>query len=100
MVSGEVYSLDGACNNRAEEFFSRMRRSEIGHHHHIAGPYLLRYAQSQLARGYRRLSNVDRYAALPDRRCAKSRPLTSPAIGKGMSRIDCTQDYGTRMLFM
>jgi hypothetical protein len=29
----------------AEEFFSRMRRAEIGHHHHIAGTYLLRYAQ-------------------------------------------------------
>ena len=22
-----------------------MRRGEIGHHHHIAGPYLIRYAQ-------------------------------------------------------
>jgi hypothetical protein len=22
-----------------------MRRAEIGHHHHVAGPYLLRYAQ-------------------------------------------------------
>ncbi|HZP75761.1 MAG TPA: IS1595 family transposase [Pseudolabrys sp.] len=41
----EAYSLDGACTNAAEEFFSRMRRAEIGHHHHIAGDYLLRYAQ-------------------------------------------------------
>jgi transposase-like protein len=41
----EAYSLDGACTNWAEEFFSRMRRAEIGHHHHIAGNYLLRYAQ-------------------------------------------------------
>ena len=41
----EAYSLDGACTNWAEEFFSRMRRAEIGHHHHIAGHYLLRYAQ-------------------------------------------------------
>lgn len=40
-----AYSADGACTNRAEEFFSRMRRAEIGHHHHIAGAYLLRYAQ-------------------------------------------------------
>lgn len=23
----------------------RMRRAEIGHHHHVAGPYLLRFAQ-------------------------------------------------------
>jgi transposase-like protein len=42
---GEAYSLDGACTNWAEEFFSRLRRGEMGHHHHISGPYLLRYAQ-------------------------------------------------------
>jgi transposase-like protein len=41
----EAYSLDGACTNQAESFFSRMRRGEVGHNHHIAGPYLLRYAQ-------------------------------------------------------
>jgi hypothetical protein len=41
----QAYSYDGACTNWAEEFFSRMRRAEIGHHHHIAGNYLLRYAQ-------------------------------------------------------
>src|SRR6202162_3030260 len=41
----EAYSMDGACTNWAEEFFSRMRRAEIGHHHHISGAYLLRYAQ-------------------------------------------------------
>jgi len=32
----EAYSADGACTNMAEEFFSRLRRAEIGHHHHIA----------------------------------------------------------------
>jgi len=26
----EAYSLDGACTNAAEEFFSRMRQAEIG----------------------------------------------------------------------
>ncbi|MBL8564979.1 MAG: IS1595 family transposase [Hyphomicrobiaceae bacterium] len=40
-----AYSLDGACTNWAESYFSRLRRGEMGHHHHIAGPYLLRYAQ-------------------------------------------------------
>ncbi len=40
----EAYSFDGACTNQAESYFSRLRRSEIGHHHHVAGPYLLRYA--------------------------------------------------------
>ena len=32
----EAYSLDGACTNMAEEYFSRQRRAEIGIHHHIA----------------------------------------------------------------
>jgi transposase-like protein len=41
----EAYSLAGACTNWAELFFSRMRRAEIGHHHHVAGPYLIRFAQ-------------------------------------------------------
>src|SRR5258708_9330592 len=41
----EAYSLDGACTNYAEEYFSRLRRAEVGIHHHIAGAYLLRYAQ-------------------------------------------------------
>lgn len=41
----QAYSLDGACTNQAESFFSRIRRGEMGHHHHISGPYLLRYAQ-------------------------------------------------------
>jgi transposase-like protein len=42
----EAYSLgDGVHSNNAESFFSRMRRGEIGHHHHVAGPYLIRFAQ-------------------------------------------------------
>jgi len=56
----EAYSLDGACTNWAEEFFSRMRRAEIGHHHHIAGAYLLRYAQEASWReDNRRVPNGD-----------------------------------------
>jgi transposase-like protein len=52
------YSLDGACTNGAESFFSRLRRGEIGHHHHLAGPYLLRYAQEAAWReDRRRISN-------------------------------------------
>jgi transposase-like protein len=64
----EAYSLNGACTNWAEEFFSRMRRAEIGHHHHIAGAYLLRYAQEASWReDCRRMSNgeqVNRIAGL------------------------------------
>lgn len=56
----EAYSLDGACTNWAEEYFSRLRRAEIGHHHHIAGDYLLRYAQESAWReDNRRVSNGD-----------------------------------------
>jgi hypothetical protein len=46
----EAYSLDGACTNMAEEYFSRLRRAEIGIHHHIAGAHLLRYAQESSRR--------------------------------------------------
>jgi transposase-like protein len=54
----EAYSDDGACTNWAEEFFSRLRRAEIGHHHHIAGTYLLRYAQeSSWREDNRRVAN-------------------------------------------
>jgi transposase-like protein len=64
----EAYSLDGACTNWAEEFFSRLRRGEMGHHHHISGPYLLRYAQEAAFReDSRRVANgeqVGKVAAL------------------------------------
>lgn len=61
----EAYSQDGACTNWAEEFFSRMRRAEIGHHHHIAGNYLLRYAQEATWReDNRRVSNGEQVQKL------------------------------------
>jgi hypothetical protein len=41
----EAYSTGEACTNQAESYFSRLRRSEMGHFHHVSGPYLLRYAQ-------------------------------------------------------
>lgn len=40
----EAYSLNGACTNQAESFFSRLRLAEVGTHHHIAGKYLHAYA--------------------------------------------------------
>jgi len=64
----EAYSLNGACTNDAESFFSRMRRMEAGHHHHIAGPYLVRFAQECAWREDHRRdpngSQVDRVVAL------------------------------------
>jgi transposase-like protein len=38
------YSMDGACTNQAESYFSRLRRAEWGQHHHISGKYLAFYA--------------------------------------------------------
>ena len=32
-----AYSFDSACTNGADGYFSRLRRAETGHHHHIAG---------------------------------------------------------------
>ena len=54
-----LYSTgSGVYTNGAEEFFSRMRRAEIGHHHHIAGAYLVRYAQESAWReDHRRMDN-------------------------------------------
>jgi transposase-like protein len=65
----EAYSLDGDIyTNNAESFFSRMRRAEIGHHHHLAGPYLARFAQESAWREDHRRdhngSQVDRVALL------------------------------------
>jgi transposase-like protein len=67
----EAYSLGGPeeiNTNQAEGFFSRMRRAEIGHHHHLAGPYLLRFAQEAAWReDHKREANgaqVDRIVAL------------------------------------
>jgi transposase-like protein len=56
---GQLYSDgSGVYSNGAESFFSRMRRAEIGHHHHIAGAYLIRYAQESAWReDHRRVTN-------------------------------------------
>ena len=93
------YSIDGACTNGAESYFSRLRRGELGHHHHIAGPYLLRYAQEAAWReDLRRVSNgeqahgivglamqvqaIGRFLRLlaARTRCLASRQLTTPAV--------------------
>jgi hypothetical protein len=56
----QAYSVGGVYSNGAESFFSRIRRGEIGRHHHVAGPYLVRYAQEAAFReDNRRVSNGD-----------------------------------------
>jgi transposase-like protein len=45
-VNHSVQFMDeGVCTNQAESYFSRLRRMEVGTHHHIAGPYLGSYAR-------------------------------------------------------
>jgi len=63
----ENYSDGEACTNQAESFFSRLRRAELGIHHHIAGPYLSSYANEMAWReDNRRVSNGLLYLAMAD----------------------------------
>lgn len=63
----EAYSLDGACTNWAESFFSRIRRAEAGIHHRIAGEYLSAYANERAWReDFRRVSNGGQFAMIVD----------------------------------
>jgi len=58
----ECYSDGDACTNQAESFFSRLRRAEIGTHHHINGRYLGAYASEMAWReDNRRISNGEQY---------------------------------------
>lgn len=51
-----------ACTNQAESFFSRLRRAEIGTHHHISGRYLQSYANEMAWReDHSRKSNGEQY---------------------------------------
>ena len=61
---GVAYSTAEANTNQAESFFSRIRRAEIGIHHHIAGPYLAAYAAEMGWReDRRRVSNGEQFLA-------------------------------------
>jgi transposase-like protein len=53
---------NGTSTNQAESFFSRLRRAEIGTHHHISGPYLAAYAaEMDWREDNRRVSNGEQY---------------------------------------
>ena len=53
-----AFKDEDACTNQAESFFSRLRRAEIGTHHHISGKYLRFYASEMAWReDYRRTPN-------------------------------------------
>ncbi|MDR3448200.1 MAG: transposase, partial [Alphaproteobacteria bacterium] len=58
----QAYSTAEGCTNMAESFFSRLRRAEIGTHHHVAGPYLSAYAgEMDWREDNRRVSNGEQY---------------------------------------
>jgi transposase-like protein len=46
----EAYSTAEACTNWAKSYFSRIRRAELGIHHHIAGKYLSQCANELAVR--------------------------------------------------
>jgi transposase-like protein len=76
------YSIDGACTNGAESYFSRLRRGELGHHHHIAGP--ISPATPRRPPGAKTSAasaTGSRRMALSDWRCAASRRSISAATG-------------------
>ena len=61
----QAYSTEEACTNQAESFFSRLRRAEIGTHHHISGRYLAAYAAEMAWReDHRRISNGEQYLTI------------------------------------
>ena len=58
----ECYADGPISTNWAESFFSRLRRAEIGIHHHISGQYLSAYANEMAWReDNRRVSNGQLY---------------------------------------
>lgn len=60
-----AYSLNGACTNQAESYFSRLRRSQYGVHHRLGGRYLDRYASEMAWReDHRRESNGAQFKAI------------------------------------
>jgi transposase-like protein len=71
-----AFSDDGACTNQAESYFSRLRRSEIGIHHHVSGRYLHQYANEMAWReDHRRISNGEQW-----------RLIAGAALAHGVSR--------------
>ncbi len=72
-----AFSQDGACTNQAESYFSRLRRAELGQHHHISGKYLGFYAAEMAWReDTRRIANGALHQA-----------ATSAALGHAVSQV-------------
>ena len=63
-VNHSVRFMDkGVCTNQAESYFSRLRRMEVGTHHHIAGKYIAAYAgEAAWREDHRRTDNGNQSA--------------------------------------
>ena len=60
-----TFEDEDACTNQAESYFSRLRRMEIGTHHHVSGRYLKAYAREAAWRvDNRRIPNDTLYLVL------------------------------------
>ena len=83
-----AYSDGNGCTNQAESFFSRLRRAEIGTHHHIAGPYLAAYAaEMDWREDRRRESNGEQFAAIVT--AAAKHPISRKWKGYWQRRATC-----------
>lgn len=64
-VNHSVRFMDkGVCTNQAESYFSRLRRMEVGTHHHIAGKYIAAYAGEAAWREDHRRADNGQQAAM------------------------------------
>lgn len=69
------YSTEDACTNQAESYFSRLRRAEVGTHHHISGRYLQQYANEMAWReDHRREPNGQQFLQIVE--AAISHPVS------------------------
>jgi transposase-like protein len=82
-----AYFWDGVHTNGAEGYFSRLRRSELGQHHHISGKYLREYAiESAWREDFRRLSNGEQFKLIAD--AALRRPPSERWAGYWQRHLD------------
>lgn len=74
------FSDDGACTNRAESFFSLLRRKQVGVHHRMSGRHLHLYAAEM---AWRNDHNRVREGVLAFRllRLLLTRPMTGEWVG-------------------
>lgn len=83
-----AFKDDGACTNQAESFFSRLRRMEVGTHHHIAGKYLGIYARKASWREDNRRVDNGKLAWLALLQCVRELVASGRVNGSGRRRTN------------